>query len=87
MSCRYCLSHHQSQHAKGCRRPRAKAVNPRAVVVGGSGLAVMTLQEVGDLFGMTKQAVLDVERRALAKMWKHPVMRRLAADYGLSPDE
>lgn len=43
----------------------------------------LTLEEIADLFGVTKQAVANVESIALRKLAKNPSVRQAAVDLGI----
>ncbi len=49
------------------------------------GLA--THAEIGKLLGITRARVWQLEQSALAKIAAHPVIRQLAVDYGLIPED
>ena len=43
--------------------------------------AGLTQREVAQLLGMTERGVRAVEKRALRKLWQHPLLRKLWGDY------
>ena len=51
-----------------------------------TGQSYMTQQEVAILLGISKQAVCEYEKRALRKLRQHPIMIRLAVEYGWQED-
>jgi hypothetical protein len=44
--------------------------------------ALRTLEEVGRIVGLTKQRVGQIEKRAMEKLARHPVLRELARAAG-----
>ncbi len=46
-------------------------------------LTTLTCTEIGAMFGVSATAVQDVERSAIQKLRRHPLMLELAAEYGM----
>lgn len=46
----------------------------------------MTHAQLAEIFGVTRARIMQIERRALNKIRKHPIMVQLAKDAGILPD-
>lgn len=46
----------------------------------------LTQAEVARRLGLTRRYVAEAEARALQKLWRHPVIRRLARELGILGD-
>ncbi len=69
------------------RKKKNKAHGPEIAAGHERGkFASRTHAEIAAWFGVSVPAVQDVERRALAKLRRHPLMLELAAEYGVSPE-
>ncbi len=44
-------------------------------------------RDIGKLFGISAERVRQIERRALKKMRRHPILLALAKDYGIEEKE
>lgn len=47
----------------------------------------LSRREVAEMFGVTPEAVRNVERAALEKLRQHPLMLELAREYNLPVDD
>jgi len=59
------------------RRPRPASMRVRRSTSGTAGPAPLTQKEVAALLGMSERGVRNVEKRALAKLRRHPALRSL----------
>ena len=48
-----------------------------------AGLAVMTLKEIADRWGISKMRAQQIEASALAKLRRSPIIRQLAVEHGV----
>jgi DNA-directed RNA polymerase sigma subunit (sigma70/sigma32) len=62
------------------RKPPSQGIQNRK-------LAVMTLDEIASLWGISRARAWQIECMAIAKLRRHPIMRQLAEECGLKVEE